>query len=155
MTIFTDFIQALRVGSTTLEGRTLNFIRPNMVLWTKSTVCVYNVPYSVDEEEIFLRFESRKLWGRELDVRQVTPDKPLGIAYITYNNERGKNTIDLKERSHITKFSPIFYLKYRPFIQPVIIEHCVNGDRLNNGQNRFATHYGLHNRLIFLSKNSS
>ena len=90
MTIFTDFIQALRVGSTTLEGRTLNFTRPNMVLWTKSTVCVHNVPYSVDEEEIFLRFESRKLWGRELDVRQVTPDKPRGIVYITYNNERGK-----------------------------------------------------------------
>ena len=88
--LLSDFIQALRVGSTTLEGKTLNFTRPNIGLWRKSTVCVHNVPYSVDEEEIFLRFESRKTWGRELDVRQVTPDKRQGLVYVTYNNERGK-----------------------------------------------------------------
>ena len=88
--IMSDFIRALRVGSTTLEGKTLNFTRPDMVLWRRSTVCVHNVPYHVDEEEIFLRFESRKTWGRELDVRQVTPDKRQGLVYVTYSNERGK-----------------------------------------------------------------
>ena len=88
--LLSDFIQALSVGSTTLEGKTLNFARPNMVLWSRSTVCVHNVPHSVNEEEIFLRFESRKTWGRELDVRQVTPDKRQGLVYVTYSNERGK-----------------------------------------------------------------
>ena len=31
-------------------------------------------------------------------------------------------------------------------------DHCVNDDRLNDGQNGFIIHYGLNNGPIFLSK---
>ena len=90
MCIFVDVTHVLKVSRVTLEDKTMYFSEPDMNLWTKSTVCVHNIPRHVDEEEILLKFESRKTWGRELDANQITPDRTNKVVYITYKNERGE-----------------------------------------------------------------
>ena len=52
-----------------------------------------------------------------------------------------KTRTPFKERSHITKFCPLFYLK-------ILVRYCVNGDGLNG----FVIHCGLNTGPIFLSK---
>ena len=52
------------------------------------------------------------------------------------------------------KFSLIFYLKISARYSASYCLALVNGDRLNNEQNGFITHYELNNGPIFLSKKS-
>ena len=54
----------------------------------------------------------------------------------------------------MTKFSPIFYFKILARYSAIIVQHHVNGDELNNGQNGFSTHYSQNNGPIFLGKKS-
>ena len=88
--LIADVVHVLKISTVTLEDRSTYFSEPDVNLWTKSTICVHNVPRHISEEEILLKFESRKTWGRELDVSQVIPDRPNRVMYVTYKKERGE-----------------------------------------------------------------
>ena len=78
------------MGTATLDDVQLSFSNPDKNLWTKSVICVRNVPSSLTKDEIALYFENKKIWGQELDVRQVNVDKTSGIAYVLFEKGKGR-----------------------------------------------------------------
>ena len=81
----------LEIGSITMRETQLHFTRPDDTLWTKSTFRVKNIPPDISQERVELTFESKKIWGRELDVSHVWADRQKGYTYVTYRHERGNS----------------------------------------------------------------
>ena len=86
-----DAYCVLEIGAIIIKKTQLNFTRPDDTLWTKSTLRINNIPPDISQQRIELTFESKRVWGRELDVSYIWVDKEKGYTYVTYKYEKGDN----------------------------------------------------------------
>ena len=81
----------LEIGAITIHKTRLHFTKADDTLWTKSTLRINNIPPDIDQQRIELTSESKRIWGRALDVSYICADKEKGYTYVTYKHDKGDN----------------------------------------------------------------